>query len=172
MFNKQVSFNYDGGKYVGEVKDGEPNGQGTLTFPDGSKYVGEFKDGNYNGQGTLTLPSGDKYVGEWKDDELLNDSENTYGELIAKIKPLMNIIKSEEIKDLMKNIADLMKNIALIPVCFLLGTLFSGALLYSVLWAVDALNLVHPKIFLRLSIFGGVLLTIHGVLYFWDYWND
>ena len=32
--------------YQGQVKDGEPNGQGTFTYPlTGVKYVGEFKDG-------------------------------------------------------------------------------------------------------------------------------
>ena len=31
-------------KYEGQITFGEPNGQGTLTFPDGRKYVGEFKD--------------------------------------------------------------------------------------------------------------------------------
>ena len=31
--------------YEGELKDGEPNGQVTITFSDGTKYVGEFKDG-------------------------------------------------------------------------------------------------------------------------------
>jgi len=35
---------------VGEFKDGKPNGQGILTFPDGEKYVGEWKDGEqWNG---------------------------------------------------------------------------------------------------------------------------
>ena len=32
-------------KYQGQVKDGKPNGLGSLTYPDGSKYVGEYKDG-------------------------------------------------------------------------------------------------------------------------------
>ena len=32
-------------KFVGEIENGKPNGQGTETFPDGDKYVGEFKDG-------------------------------------------------------------------------------------------------------------------------------
>jgi len=37
-------------KSVGEWKDGERNGQGTITYPDGIKYVGEFKDGElWNG---------------------------------------------------------------------------------------------------------------------------
>jgi len=32
------------GKYVGEFKDGKPNGQGTITLPNGEKYKGGFKD--------------------------------------------------------------------------------------------------------------------------------
>ena len=81
-----------GRNYVGQWKDGVPNGNGTLTFPDGKKYVGEFKNGVFegqgmitltngiqyigefknglaNGQGTMTYPDGRKYVGEWKDNE-------------------------------------------------------------------------------------------------------
>ena len=53
------------GKYVGEIEDGKPNGQGTYNFY-GTKYEGEWKDGKYHGQGTLTS-LGTKYVGEWKD---------------------------------------------------------------------------------------------------------
>ena len=38
------------GKYEGEVVNGFPNGQGTLTFSSGNKYVGEHKDGKpWNG---------------------------------------------------------------------------------------------------------------------------
>ena len=47
--------------YVGEKKNGVPNGQGTFTFPDGTKYVGEWKDGLPNGQGTETFPDGGMY---------------------------------------------------------------------------------------------------------------
>ena len=54
------------GKYVGEFKDGKPNGQGTLTTPDGRKYVGEWKNGKEHGHGTFIFPDGTKYVGEWK----------------------------------------------------------------------------------------------------------
>ena len=54
-------------KYQGQVKDGKPNGLGSLTYPDGSKYVGEYKDGKRHGQGTYTFPDGKKYVGGWKD---------------------------------------------------------------------------------------------------------
>ena len=35
----------NGSKYVGEFKDGKPNGQGTDIFVDGSKGIGEFREG-------------------------------------------------------------------------------------------------------------------------------
>ena len=59
----------EGYKYEGEWKDGKNHGQGTITWSDGEKYVGEFKDNKRNGQGTFTFHSGDKYVGEWKDEK-------------------------------------------------------------------------------------------------------
>ncbi|MDB3917862.1 membrane-binding protein, partial [bacterium] len=52
--------------YVGENKDGFPNGQGTMTWSNGVEYVGEYKDGKPNGQGTVTYSDGEKCVGEWK----------------------------------------------------------------------------------------------------------
>ena len=54
-------------KYIGEIENGEPNGQGTYTWSSGGKYVGEWKNGRRDGQGTFTRPSGNKYEGEWKD---------------------------------------------------------------------------------------------------------
>ena len=54
-------------KYVGEWKDGKEHGQGTLTYTDRRKYVGEWKNGKYDGQGTYTWSNGEKYVGEWKE---------------------------------------------------------------------------------------------------------
>ena len=60
------------GKYIGEIKNGKPNGQGTYTFPGGKEYEGEWKDDMKNGQGTYTFPSGEKYVGEYKDNNPWN----------------------------------------------------------------------------------------------------
>ncbi len=59
----------DGSKYVGEHKDGIPNGQGTFIWPNGNKYAGGLMDGKFNGQGTYTRPNGHKYVGKWKEDK-------------------------------------------------------------------------------------------------------
>ena len=54
------------GKYFCEWKNGKEHGQGTETSPDGNSYEGEWKDGKQNGQGKWTLPNGSQYVGEWK----------------------------------------------------------------------------------------------------------
>ena len=59
-------------KYVGEIKNGKPNGQGKWNLPNGNKYEGEWKSGKKNGQGTYTYPNGDKYVGEFKNEERWN----------------------------------------------------------------------------------------------------
>ena len=59
-------------KYVGEIENGLPNGQGTYTNLNGYKYVGEFKDGGRHGKGTYTWSNGRMYVGEFKDGEEWN----------------------------------------------------------------------------------------------------
>ena len=58
-----------GDKFVGEFKDGLPNGQGTRILHNGNKYVGEYKDGKMHGQGTFIWADGRKYVGKWKNDK-------------------------------------------------------------------------------------------------------
>lgn len=66
-------------EYVGEFKNGQRNGQGTMIYqcyPSGSiKYVGQFKDDKYNGQGTMTYPDGRKDVGQWEDGEFKDDKK-------------------------------------------------------------------------------------------------
>ena len=51
--------------YVGEIKNGKPNGTGVLSTTFG-KYSGEFKNGMMDGQGTFTNNSGIKTVGEFR----------------------------------------------------------------------------------------------------------
>jgi hypothetical protein len=65
-------------KYVGEIENGNPNGQGTVTYANGNKYVGKWKDGKYNGQGTETFANGNKYVGKWKDGKRNGQGTVTY----------------------------------------------------------------------------------------------
>ena len=58
-------------KYEGEIENGEPNGNGSLTSNDGGSYIGEFKNGLYHGQGTFTygrmaIRHGYVLEGQWK----------------------------------------------------------------------------------------------------------
>ena len=67
------TFNYEGGaKYVGEVRDGERNGQGTYTWSNGEKYVGQFYDGRRAGLGTYTWADGTVKEGIWRDGEFVS----------------------------------------------------------------------------------------------------
>jgi len=70
------------GKYVGEIENRKPNGQGTHLSPDGKKYEGEWKDDKKHGQGTETYPNGSKYVGEFKNGKKLRKK------LFSGISPL------------------------------------------------------------------------------------
>jgi len=64
---KGTETSHEGEKYEGEWKDGKKEGQGKFIQVDGSKYVGEWINGERNGYGTLTSSNGTKYVGKWKD---------------------------------------------------------------------------------------------------------
>ncbi len=66
----------NGGKYIGQHRDGKSNGQGTFIFPTGSKYVGEWRDGLQQGQGIYTFNTGQKYAGSWKDGKF--NGQGTY----------------------------------------------------------------------------------------------
>jgi len=68
-------------KFVGEIKNGKQNGEGTQTYPDGRKYVGEWKNGEYHGQGSFTSPDGNKYDGEWKDGTYHGHGTYTFGKV-------------------------------------------------------------------------------------------
>ena len=47
------------------IRAARPNGQGTYSFPGGAKYIGEIKDGFYDGQGTYTSAEGWTQSGLW-----------------------------------------------------------------------------------------------------------
>ena len=40
----------------------------TINYASGDIYVGELRNGELNGQGTYTYANGDVYVGEFRDD--------------------------------------------------------------------------------------------------------
>ena len=57
---------YDG-KYVGQIKNGEPHGYGVFTYQNGERYEGEWKDGKRHGKGKYLDEDGREFKGEWKD---------------------------------------------------------------------------------------------------------
>ena len=60
-----------GGRYyVGEMKGGSPNGEGTLNYPNGDKYVGQWNDGQKHGLGKYTFANGQvHHDGKWENDQ-------------------------------------------------------------------------------------------------------
>ena len=54
----------DGSKYIGQVKNGVPEGKGIRYVYDGNKYVGDFKNGKMEGKGIYYWTDGDRYEGE------------------------------------------------------------------------------------------------------------
>ncbi len=68
----------NGGTYVGEFRDGKPNGLGTLTYRHHGEYVGEFRDGWPSGRGAYVYPDGRRYVGEWRNGDFNGRGIRTY----------------------------------------------------------------------------------------------
>jgi hypothetical protein len=56
------------GTYTGELKDGEPNGKGTLKLKNGDVYIGAFVKGSFNGKGLYTWEDGSTYEGDFEND--------------------------------------------------------------------------------------------------------
>ena len=62
---------------MGEWKDGQFHGQGTLTYQIwfipwvNGEYVGEWEDGDRHGQGTLTYANGTQLEGIWRNGNFL-----------------------------------------------------------------------------------------------------
>ena len=63
--------------YVGEYKDGQYHGYGSISFQSGEMYEGDWQFGKRNGQGTNIWKDGNKYIGGW-----LNDLRHGYGKEI------------------------------------------------------------------------------------------
>ena len=53
--------------YIGELKNGKPNGMGIAIYPSGNaiRYVGAFVNGMYNGKGTMLFDDGAFLTGYW-----------------------------------------------------------------------------------------------------------
>lgn len=64
-------LSYQGGKYIGDTKNGKPDGYGEITWNNGEKYQGSWAFGKKHGSGTFCDLKGNKFIGKWHED-LLN----------------------------------------------------------------------------------------------------
>ena len=64
--NLLVGVRFEGGRYVGEMEKGVPNGYGKYFGDDGSYYDGHWTGGKRNGFGIYVAPHEYLQVGEWK----------------------------------------------------------------------------------------------------------
>ena len=55
----------ENGEYEGDVKNGLPDGIGTLNLKNGDVYKGSFTKGKYDGPGTIYYKNGDRFEGEF-----------------------------------------------------------------------------------------------------------
>ncbi len=79
-----ATVEYSGGeKYVGQVKNCEINGKGSLFFKDGNYYEGIFKDSRYNGKGRLTVAGGEDCEGQWKSGKIFDGTGKKDGKLYS-----------------------------------------------------------------------------------------
>lgn len=88
--------------YEGHLdKDGNPSGQGRLTYSNGRLYEGEFENGMIQGQGKMIYPNGESYEGSFKNgkrhglgDLIFNDDcvykvESKFDEKYSKVKGII-----------------------------------------------------------------------------------
>lgn len=85
-------------KYVGEFKNSEPSGNGTVFYANGERYVGQWANGSFNGKGTLYLKDGTQAEGFWKDGEYLGkENPETIAEAKEEVQTNQQQPKKEEI---------------------------------------------------------------------------
>jgi len=57
-------------EYTGYFKNGQPDGEGTMTYPEGWTYEGSFEDGKFDGHGKFTWGPDNYFEGEFKNGEM------------------------------------------------------------------------------------------------------
>ena len=76
LYDLEVMDLENGDHYVGQVKDGQFNGKGVLTYKTGAKYQGEFANSKRHGQGITMQLNGNSFEGGY-----LNDMRHGKGTL-------------------------------------------------------------------------------------------
>lgn len=74
-----ASIDYkNGDNYVGDIINGQRQGDGTYTFKNGDIYTGTFDKGQFDGNGTYTTDGGDIYEGTFLNSEAAGQGTGTF----------------------------------------------------------------------------------------------
>lgn len=76
-----LSFVRNDSAYYGQTRNGLPDGEGVMHYPDGTAYTGHWKGGLKDGFGKLSFPEGRTCTGYWRGDTLRRGSARTAGSL-------------------------------------------------------------------------------------------
>lgn len=77
-FSGQGQFSFKTGtEYIGDWKQNQLNGNGTLKVPSEGTYQGEFSASQKSGEGTFYWNDGVVYQGEWKNDQMCGQGTYT-----------------------------------------------------------------------------------------------
>lgn len=68
--DEQQAIEFARGTYTGDLRDGEPHGQGSMVMINGDRYEGQFVDGLFEGQGVYVWQNGDRYEGRFRAGEM------------------------------------------------------------------------------------------------------
>lgn len=68
--DEQQAIEFARGTYAGDLRDGEPHGQGSMVMRNGDRYEGQFVDGLFEGQGVYVWQNGDRYEGRFRAGEM------------------------------------------------------------------------------------------------------
>ncbi len=83
-----------GAKYIGQFKDGKPEGIGSCYYTDGSKYQGHWTSGFPEGEGIRIDPDGTQHRGHWKRGKQVEEPKRE--EHLAEAPPPPPVEREEE----------------------------------------------------------------------------
>ena len=66
-------------EFVGTMREGKNNGQGTYRYSDGGTYEGDWVDDYFHGRGARTWADGTRYEGDWVAGDKTGRGTQTWG---------------------------------------------------------------------------------------------
>lgn len=67
---EQQAIEFARGTFVGDLRNGEPHGQGTMVMRNGDRYEGQFANGLFEGRGVYVWQNGDRFEGSFRAGEM------------------------------------------------------------------------------------------------------